>query len=122
MKSRTFPCITAMTLLAALSLPVQLAAQNNRYKLIDIGTLGGPNSSVGFEGFPLNALSSQDVFTACADTSVRDNDYPNINPFIFPGSALNEPTNEPIKVEIKYYVFTTVRGEQRTKFSKPRSK
>ena len=36
--------------------------------------------------------------------------------------ALNEPTNEPIKVEIKYYVFTTVRGEQRRKFSKPRSK
>ena len=36
--------------------------------------------------------------------------------------ALNEPTNEPIKVEIKYYVFTTVRGEQRKKFSKPRSK
>ena len=36
--------------------------------------------------------------------------------------ALNEPTNEPIKVEIKYYVFITVRGEQRRKFSKPRSK
>jgi len=45
MKSKTLLCITAMTLLAALALPVQLAAQNTRYKLIDLGTLGGPSSS-----------------------------------------------------------------------------
>jgi hypothetical protein len=35
MKARTFACITAMTLFAVLALPVQLAAQHTRYKLID---------------------------------------------------------------------------------------
>ncbi len=50
MKSRIFTCITAMTLFAALAVPVQVAAQHSRYKLIDTGTLGGPNSSLGFEG------------------------------------------------------------------------
>ena len=50
MKSRTLTSITAITLLAALATPVQLAAQHSRYKLIDTGTLGGPTSSLGFEG------------------------------------------------------------------------
>jgi len=33
--------VTAMTLCAALALPLQRAAQHTRYRLIDIGTLGG---------------------------------------------------------------------------------
>ena len=41
MKSRTLTCITAIGLFAALAIPVQLAAQHTRYKLIDLGTLGG---------------------------------------------------------------------------------
>src|SRR6266704_275374 len=44
MKSRTLTCITAITLFAALALPGELAAQHTRYKLIDIGTFGGPAS------------------------------------------------------------------------------
>ena len=41
MKSRTLSCITAMTLSAALAIPLQLAAQHTRYTVTDIGTLGG---------------------------------------------------------------------------------
>jgi hypothetical protein len=44
MKSKTLTCLTAIPLFAALALPAQLAAQHSGYKLIDIGTLGGPAS------------------------------------------------------------------------------
>ena len=54
MKSRKSTCITAMTLFAALAMAVRLAAQDNQdpkhkhhhYKLIDMGTFGGPASFV----------------------------------------------------------------------------
>jgi len=49
MKSRTLTCITAMTLFAALALPVRLAAQEQqpRYRVKDLGTLGGTFSLAG---------------------------------------------------------------------------
>jgi probable HAF family extracellular repeat protein len=56
MKSRTLTCITAITLFAALAIPVRLAAQDDaaqtnkpkhqHYKLIDMGTFGGPSSFI----------------------------------------------------------------------------
>jgi len=55
MKSKTLMCITAITLFAALALPGQLAAQHHHYKLIDLGTFGGPSSY-------FNSLDLTDVF------------------------------------------------------------
>lgn len=54
-----FILIIAMTLFAALALPVQLAAQHTKYKFIDIGTLGGLVSNVpgnGSEGLSNNGI------------------------------------------------------------------
>lgn len=86
MKKNALPAMTVIAFFIALVMPLQLVAQHTHYRLIDIGTLGGPNSSVGFEGFPLNALSNLGVFTACADTSIPDPNYPNFNPSLPPGS------------------------------------
>ena len=48
MKSRSLKCVTAITLFAALAIPVRLAAQKQiHYSVIDLGTLGGGFSSAG---------------------------------------------------------------------------
>jgi len=44
MKSRTLKFAVGIVLLAELATPFCLAAQHTQYKLIDIGTLGGPAS------------------------------------------------------------------------------
>ena len=56
MKSAILTRITAVTLFGALPIPVQLAAQGQkeaeskhpRYKLVDIGTFGGPETTLPF--------------------------------------------------------------------------
>jgi probable HAF family extracellular repeat protein len=75
-------------LFAALAMPVGMVAQDNpsqdhkskhhQYKLIDLGTFGGPNSS-----FPsLNhILTKHGAAAGGADTSVPDPEYPNFDPF-----------------------------------------
>ena len=80
MKSRFLMGFAAMTCLAALTMPIRLAAQvkaeaNNRhhhYKLVDLGTLWGPHSygSVNGEGFAL--LNNSGVVASLADLSSAD--------------------------------------------------
>jgi probable HAF family extracellular repeat protein len=67
MKSRVLTCIFAMTLFGALAIPVRLAAQDTRYKLIDLGTLGGPTSQVN--GSPPPMINNKGVVAGEADTS-----------------------------------------------------
>ena len=62
-----------MTLLTAL--PLQLAAQPPRYKLIDLGTFGGPNA---FVNGPLAlSLSANGTYAGQAETSLPDRYAPN---------------------------------------------
>jgi len=83
-----YPMTAIVTMVALLTFagPVHLMAQHSRYKLIDVGTLGGPNSSIGFESSPLNSLSNDGVFSACSETTTPDPNYPNFSPLILGGS------------------------------------
>ena len=83
MGSRSLMCITAMTLFAALAIQVRprLAAQEQQqnkqqpqYKLIDLGTFGGPSSYFIFTGLVLN---NHGVAAGTADTSIPDPYAPN---------------------------------------------
>ena len=76
MKSRILTCITAMTLFAALAIPIQLAAQHTRYKLVDIGMLGGPVSYLSAAGQGSLVLNSQGMVAGSADTSGADPFFP----------------------------------------------
>jgi probable HAF family extracellular repeat protein len=73
MKSRTWPCIIAMTLFATLAIPVRLAAQAHnqhqpRYTITDLGTLGGTFS----QAFGINNKESVVGFaTLTGDTALH---------------------------------------------------
>src|SRR5438445_467760 len=74
MKSRTLKCITAITLVAALAVPVRLAAQHTRHKPREIRTSGGPSSgSVAVGTHPLNNA----VARGGAHTPTPDSNAPN---------------------------------------------
>jgi probable HAF family extracellular repeat protein len=88
MKKNLTAAMTAITLLTVLTIPVQLAAQDNQdhnsdhkhhhYQLIDLGTFGGPNSSVPMAFLALNGetavrdISDDGTVAALADTSTPD--------------------------------------------------
>jgi hypothetical protein len=64
-------------ILITLALPAQLAAQHPRYKLIDLGTLGGPTSIVCiscFDGqfFASGIVNERGTTVGFADTSTPD--------------------------------------------------
>jgi len=91
MKFRTLTCITAMTVFAAaLAIPVRLAAQEQqnkqqpRYKLVDLGTFGGPTSYGSASGSGNQVLNNAGLSTGYADTSTPDPFAPNcFNPDCF---------------------------------------
>src|SRR5579872_4456222 len=69
-KKNLTAAMTAITLLTALAIPVHLAAQDKQdrksnhhhYQLVDIGTFGGPNSSVAtgfFDSAGSQSISNQ---------------------------------------------------------------
>lgn len=67
---------------AALATPLVSSAQDNaiqnhkakhhHYKFVDIGTLGGPNSSVGFGGYVAKTLNPRGTTVGQGDTSIPD--------------------------------------------------
>ena len=90
MSTRTIGRITALTLLAALAVPVCAAAQDNpspdhrhshrKYRVIDMGTFGGPASELttnNGDGAGALILNSQGLLTGSADTPVPDPYSPN---------------------------------------------
>jgi probable HAF family extracellular repeat protein len=82
MKSRTWMWTTIVYLFAALAMPVGMAAQSNpspdnqhkhhQYKLIDMGTFGGPNSYGSAAGAGSQIIDGEGVVTGFADTSIPD--------------------------------------------------
>jgi len=61
---------TVITLLTLLAIPVGLAAQQPRYKLIDLGTFGGPSDIVDGPTVPI--ISSNGTYAGAAETSIPD--------------------------------------------------
>ena len=77
MKTNATARIAAMSLLAALATPVRLAAQElnpqqRRYKLVDLGTLGGPASYLASNAYAFNALNDRGIVAGTADTPIPD--------------------------------------------------
>ena len=66
MTSTNLTHINLLFLVALLALPVQLAAQHTRYKLIDIGTFGGPTSQTNGESV---VITNEGTVVGGADTS-----------------------------------------------------
>jgi len=80
MSSKTGTRIIALAQFAALVIPVQLAAQNaeanhheyHHYKLVNVGTFGGPNSSNAWAGIGNRTMNSGGTVIGEADTPASD--------------------------------------------------
>jgi probable HAF family extracellular repeat protein len=77
MKSRTFKLAVGVVLFAELATPLLLIAQDTRYKLIDIGTLGGPSAHGPGNGAGSQLLNNAGQLAGTADTSEPDPNLPN---------------------------------------------
>ena len=76
MKSAKLLCVVVTALFAVLMLPVRLAAQHTPYKLIDLGTFGGPNSFFAGPFPPAEDVNDAGTAIGTADTSIRDPFFP----------------------------------------------
>ena len=74
-------CLVVSAFFAVCALPSQLAAQHARYKLIDLGTLGGPNSFPSPAGQGVVMLNNAGTVAGWADTTIPD-------PFCFGNDGL----------------------------------
>ncbi len=75
---KSFIAIAALAGLA-LALPTELVGQQTRYKLIDLGTFGGPNAVVNGPG--TRDLSNSGTYAGYAETAIPDPYAPNcVNP------------------------------------------
>ena len=87
MKSRTWMWMAAVYLFATLAVTIGLAAQDNpsqdnrhrhhHYKLVDVGTLGGPASYYSSQGPGSLILNEQGTLAGIGDTPEPDPYYPN---------------------------------------------
>jgi probable HAF family extracellular repeat protein len=81
MKSRTLMCVTAITLFAV-ALPLELAAQKPRYRLVDIPTLGGDKAySAGNGPGTAQFLNNAGTVVGSSDTTILDPNAPNCGNF-----------------------------------------
>ena len=97
MKLMNLKSVIVMTTLALLTMPVAIAAQANttqnhkakhhHYQLIDLGTLGGPQSII-FEQ-ATRPLNNQGTVVSCADTSNFDPSNPQNPYFGYPDSKVD---------------------------------
>ena len=73
MKIRISALALALTLALTAVVPLQLAAQHTRYRLIDLGTLGGPQSYVNIPPVSYaKVLNNNGTVVGWADTSSPD--------------------------------------------------
>ena len=78
--TRLVSVLTAVAVaLAVMSGTAQAKPAPHPYRLIDPGTLGGPQSFMNLPGFPITPAGA---LLGTADTSVGDDDFPNFNPFV----------------------------------------
>jgi len=77
MKSRKLKFAVGFVLLAELATPFLLVGQKTAYKLIDIGTLGGPSANGPGNGPGSSLLNNAGQVAGTADTSEPDPNAPN---------------------------------------------
>ncbi|HEU5403450.1 MAG TPA: hypothetical protein VFU86_18995 [Terriglobales bacterium] len=69
--------IAAIPLIASLIAATPVAAQHPRFRLVDIGTLGGPHSYGEVNGLPIPLLNNSGAVSSYADLAILDPNAPN---------------------------------------------
>ena len=89
MKSTRWLWPVVVLSLIGLAVPMRLVAQHIRYEIIDLGTVGGPNSLGG--GETSQSLDSQGRVAVCSETAISDPNFPNSNPLLPDGNPSVAP-------------------------------